>query len=570
MKYKKYLPAVLLLLVGFIPLFDFFDRGLPITHDGQDHVARVANFYQNLTDGNIIPRWAGNLNWGFGHPILMFLYPLPSYLASIFHFLSFSFVDSVKIVFGLSFITSGLAMYLWIQSFLGRNAGIVAGTLYMIAPYRFVDLYVRGAIGEHVAFIFPPLICYFIFKLSKKYSHLFVVGGAFSVAGLLLSHNAISLMFLPLIFLYVIYLSFTSEESRSLPRHLRGGVAPQSNAAGTFDVPPAAHLGGVISMVLLGFGIAAFFWLPAFFEGKYTLRDIVTTGEYASRFVRLEQFLYGPWSFGGTGQFSVQLGIVHWVIVAGSVVLLFLKKTAKEHKKLIGGLLIITVIALFLMIPQSSNLWQNISVLQKFQFPWRFMSVTVFSTAVLGGLLVWIIPKRFKLPIVFCITVLVLFFNKDYWHTNGYLYKVDSFFSGIYNGTTDTGESSPIWSVRFMEKRPKEHIEVVSGQATIKELGRKSSVHVYEIDATEKSRMLENTLYFPGWDVLVDGRKVEIEFQDPRHRGLMTFFVDKGKHTVYIKFGETKLRGFSNTISIVSLLIVSFTTFIILWRKRLG
>ncbi len=26
--------------------------------------------------------------------------------------------------------------------------------------------------------------------------------------------------------------------------HLRGGVAPQSNAAGTFDVPPAAHLAG--------------------------------------------------------------------------------------------------------------------------------------------------------------------------------------------------------------------------------------------------------------------------------------------------------------------------------------
>ena len=26
--------------------------------------------------------------------------------------------------------------------------------------------------------------------------------------------------------------------------HLRGGVAPQSNAAGTFDVPPVAHLEG--------------------------------------------------------------------------------------------------------------------------------------------------------------------------------------------------------------------------------------------------------------------------------------------------------------------------------------
>ena len=32
--------------------------------------------------------------------------------------------------------------------------------------------------------------------------------------------------------------------------HLRGGVAPQSNVAGTFDVPPAAHLGGELTQWL--------------------------------------------------------------------------------------------------------------------------------------------------------------------------------------------------------------------------------------------------------------------------------------------------------------------------------
>src|SRR3989344_538734 len=158
MKRFKNLPILLVILIGFIPLFDLFHPGLPLTHDGQDHVARIANFYQNLTEGNIIPRWAGNLNWGYGHPILMFLYPFPSYTASMFHFLGFSLVDSVKIVFGLSFIASGFAMYAWLKEFLGIKAGFVGALLYMFAPYRFVDLYVRGAIGEHVAFVFPPLI----------------------------------------------------------------------------------------------------------------------------------------------------------------------------------------------------------------------------------------------------------------------------------------------------------------------------------------------------------------------------------------------------------------------------
>src|SRR3990167_10125977 len=192
---NKVFSLMFLIFISIIPALSLFHPGLPITHDGQDHVARIANFYQNLSEGNIIPRWAPNLNWGYGHPILEFLYPLPSYIASIFHFAGFSLVDSVKIVFGLAFILSGVFMYLWLREFLGEIGAFTGGILYMFAPYRFVDLYVRGALGEHVAFVFLPLIAYFLLRLSKQYSYWFIVGGSISLAGLILSHNAISLMF---------------------------------------------------------------------------------------------------------------------------------------------------------------------------------------------------------------------------------------------------------------------------------------------------------------------------------------------------------------------------------------
>ena len=41
---------LILLIVSLLPLFDLFNSGLPITHDGKDHVARIANFYQSLSE----------------------------------------------------------------------------------------------------------------------------------------------------------------------------------------------------------------------------------------------------------------------------------------------------------------------------------------------------------------------------------------------------------------------------------------------------------------------------------------------------------------------------------------
>src|SRR5258708_18760946 len=162
---RKFYPLVILLIVGLIPILDLLHPGLPITHDGQDHVARIVNFYQSLTERNIIPRWAANLNWGYGHPILMFLYPLPSYIVSLFHFLGFSFVDSLKIVFGLTFVLSGFTMYLWIKSFLSKKTALIFCSLFLLASFPFFYFLLRGANRGHVSFFVLPFILLFIFQL---------------------------------------------------------------------------------------------------------------------------------------------------------------------------------------------------------------------------------------------------------------------------------------------------------------------------------------------------------------------------------------------------------------------
>lgn len=533
---SKLVILFLLAVLSIIPLLDLFKSGLPITHDGQDHVARIANFYQNLEEGNIIPRWAGNLNWGYGHPILEFLYPLPSYLASFFHFFGFTLIDSVKLVFGTSFALSGIAMYLFIKELLNDDrAAFFASALYIIAPYRFVDLYVRGAIGEHVAFVFPPLIFYFLIKLSKNYSYWYILGGGFSLAGLILSHNAITLMFLPLIFIYIFYLIFQGSNKKYF------------------------ILSSFI-LILLGFGLSAFFWMPAFMEGKYTLRDIVTGGgEYARNFVTWKDFFLSAWTYGGTIALSKQIGIIHWASVFGSAsgVYYLYKKRNKLWIICLGSILIFGI-TLFLMTSSSNPIWQTITTLQKFQFPWRFLSVTVFLSALTGGILLYSTPNKYKKAALLIFIVGLLVANRNYWYANGYLQKEDNFFEGVYAGTTDTGESSPIWSVRFMEKRPKAHLEVIDGDAEIKELDRKSTYRKYQVQVDKKTLFGENTLYFPGWEIKANGILQNIEFQNKDYRGVMTFHLDEGSYVVESIYKETKLRLVSDIISFTALSVAVF------------
>lgn len=534
--FKNNLWLIILIIVSFLPLLDLFHSGIPQTHDIDLHLARAAGFYNSLKEGNFIPRWAGNLNWGYGTPILSFVYPLPSYFISLFHFMNFNFMDSTKIVLGLSFILSGVFMYLWIKELWGKEAGFISGILYLFAPYRFVDLYVRGALGESVAFMFLPMVLYFLAK--RNFS-----GISLSLAGLILSHNMLSLIFLPVIFGYMIYLIYVSPK-----RILFALYFPLS--------------------AFLGFALSAYFWLPAVFEAKYTLRDIVTKGAITG-FENFSRLVWSSWSYGGSGEFSVQVGPVQWfvMLMAPLVIFIFWKKKQNIWFFLLW-LMVLFIVSLFFMLPVSKEIYLNTPLLKNFQFAWRWLSLAIFPAAVFGAALIYLLPKKFKLFAVYCLLFGVLWLNKDYWKAKSFYFKPDVYYLGSYSGTTDTGEASPIWSIRFMEKQPEAHLEVVSGKARIKKLTRTSTRHEYQISADRQARLRENTLYFPGWEVLIDNQPSVVEFQDPLNRGLMTFNLPQGNHLVTVFFKETKLRLLADLISLTGVISLIFL-FLLNWQKKL-
>ena len=89
----------------------------------------------------------------------------------------------------------------------------------------------------------------------------------------------------------------------------------------------------------------------------------------------------------------------------------------------------------------------------------------------------------------------------------------------------------------------------------------------YIVNAATEIRLADYTFYFPGWKVFVDNTEVPIEFQDMNYRGVITYKVPQGKHSVLVKFTDTKVRFLANMISVISIGVLGL---LIIFRKKLS
>ncbi len=159
---------VILILLALFFLFPFFKNGYIETDDGMWAVVRQSSMHRELRSTQFPVRWSGDLNYGYGYPLFHFSYPGPYYIGEIFHLAGLSFPDTIKAVFVLATIISIIGMYhftkeLWQNEY----AGWISAIFYLSSSYRLINLYIRGSIGETVAFAIFPYLSLFGLKLLQ-------------------------------------------------------------------------------------------------------------------------------------------------------------------------------------------------------------------------------------------------------------------------------------------------------------------------------------------------------------------------------------------------------------------
>ncbi len=508
MKKRSNLFFLLLCIALTIPsLIGLFHQGFFATDDGNWMVIRFSAFYEALRNGQFPVRFLFRLNNGFGYPVADFLYPLFMYIGVPIHILGFSFVNTIKIILGLSLIFSSIFTFLWLRKLFDNISSLMGASFYTYFPYHLWDIYKRGSVGEALALAVLP----FIFWQAERKNYLFTGLG---IALLITSHNSLAFIFLPFVFLYMLI---------------------KNNNVKSF-----------LKTFILGFGLSAFFWMPALYDKQFTVFDKTGISDFSNYFISIKDLdILGP---------------IFFIVVAFSIVLF-----VRNKDKLAGFFLIATLLLTVLVFPLSFSIWKYLPFVNFIQFPFRLISFIILGLSFLLSCQLNLFKGKLKIILTVFYLILIIISAKNFILPKEYQNYPDSFYSTNQDSTTVKNEYMPKWVKVIPLTMPSEKVTVIKGQGIVQNLFANGNKVTFSINVLNETQVQFNMVYFPGWIVKADGKEIPMSYNNDN--GLIRFLINPGNHNVNIFFGETPLRMVSDLISLVSL--IAFFVFIIKDRKLL-
>lgn len=537
---------ILILVLSVLIVWPLFLPGYFFHHDDLQ-VMRIFEMKKCFEDFQLPCRWVPDMGYGNGFPLFNYYSALPYYIGAILSY-TLGLINAAKALFFIPLVLGGVSMYFLGQKLFGKNAGFLCAVLFSFAPYRALDLYVRGAVAESFALAIIPLVFYFVLIIADKPSRLNIALGSLSLAAFLLSHNIMTMFFMPFIFFWgLVILYFRKWENWKQ----------------------------IIAGLILGIGLSSFFLLPVFLEKDLVRTETLIQGgsDFRTHFVTVSQlFLDRSWGYGGSefgpkDTISFQIGWPLWWFVI--VVILFLIfRFRKDLKMSVMALLflIMFLISIFMSHNKSAFIWEMIGPLQFAQFPWRFLSLSIFSCSLLAGFSVKYLNLRLQSFLVWIVVLITVFLN---W---GFFVPRD-----FYPWINDTNKlQDPLWEIQqkagILDYLPKSayepqgrapnNIEILSGTGWGSNFLVRSNKFSFDLNVSDNSYIQVPVFDFPNWRVYVNGRLVEHDHNSGL--GRIGFTVTPGSYHVRGIFTDTYVRTIGNTLSVLSAVLI----LLIIFKKR--
>lgn len=354
-------------------------------NDARHHVYFLFQYDRSVQDGIWWPRWSPDFAFGYGYPFFNIYGLFSHFLAELLlHFLGFSYTGAIESIFVLSIIGSAVTMYLYVRSWQGAAAAMVAALVYVYIPYHLLNLYVRANLAESMAFVWLPLCLWTVRQSIVHRGYWWFAGVAVSYAGLLLTSNLVFILFTPWLGLYLLLVALVYSRPK----------LPEQSMLRWFFLSGLRTAMTPLLGLATGLALGANFLLPLIIERNDVRTDQWFDGRYGAggHFVYFYQLFSPYWDFGVSkvgpdDTIGFQLGVAPLTLMTVGLLLSWalLRRQRWEVFAFVGA----GIIATFFGLQWGAPLWRLPiigSALGFAQFPWRWFGITALCLSTLSGL----------------------------------------------------------------------------------------------------------------------------------------------------------------------------------------
>jgi hypothetical protein len=344
-----------LLAASCILVVPLVTLGFPENFDLPQHLRFARTFLETISSGHIIPVWASADNAGFGS-IGVRLYPPLIYLVmSCIQFVIHSWYDTLWLFILICMFGSCASMYFLAKEWLPPGYALSAAMLYAIVPYHLIEIYQAFLLAEFAAAAIMPLCFLFAYRVVVRDRWFDALALSACFSALVLTHIPTTIIVLPSLGIFVL---FQIERNNLVRTAVRLAMA------------------AALSLAVTGFYSIQF--LTELNWVKHNSQEFYAAGtyNYADYFFPL---------FLNSGESYVPRFLWLWDAIIGLTLLLFIPLAVFLIVRMVRRISVprhyyavaaVGIFAFFMMSSLSTFVWTNLSVLQKLQFPWRWLTVT--------------------------------------------------------------------------------------------------------------------------------------------------------------------------------------------------
>ena len=545
--------ALLFILVASIFIcLPLLSSHLDITYDdGIQHICRLMGTYQSIEEGQSFPVIMSAFCNGFGYAWNLFYSPFTDFTPLLFKWIGFSFTGCIKLfVFIITFLT-GLSMYQCVKE-ISKNSkiAIVAAMLYIVAPYRLTDMYIRYALAELTSFVFLPWIFLGLYRIlyqKKKKDFLLAIG----TIGLILTHTVITMYTAIFCFIYVLLHSKRLKNKNVLKQ--------------------------LIVNLVFAIVITSFFWMPLLETKQSAEYEVFQPGrmERTEVLVAYKLDITDLLFTKPDGGMSYEIGFLSLIGLALTTIAI---KKMRKNKKQMAFLyktylfMLITGIVFVVMTLKIFPFEHLPPIFKMLQFSFRMLEFSSFFFAVVAAINLGMAIREISIKDIgilgVALVILTAFFNTHLRYLEEFN---ENMLWPAVPVTAETGRvhagmasfeylpSNAFQNRSYIETRD-QSVKVIQGSAQIENEQKQNTNLSFKIQYVVEESLLELPyIYYPGYQVILqkeDGSKVELKTLETENGFVGVEIPVLEKATVQVQYTGTWIMKVSAVISFIGLCVL--------------